>query len=373
MNYEQYHWKGASICIPAQGLPSTLYVELSSRCNFSCLGCFRGSAPEDTEEDLPEDVMERILSSIDPKNGVKHLFLGGIGEPLLHPSVFSFIREASSAGAGITIQSNGSLMDDKMIQFLVEIGVEKCVISYETGGMGHAVQEEQLPGDEYLAGFPWSIIRKIRKARREAGKNKPFISMEWVLTSDSLADLKDFITTSIEEGVEELLFSNFLPVSKGLEDQILYSLDAPNEQGEFLTELLRRLRHRVHYTVPNFSLPTERYCNFIEKSSAVVRSDGSLAPCYRLLHNSREVVGGKEMELHPYIFGSLRDSSLEKLWNSRDYLWFRFSVENSLYPSCLDCPLREGCEYLIDSDSHCWGGTPSCGNCLWSRRIILCP
>jgi MoaA/NifB/PqqE/SkfB family radical SAM enzyme len=96
-------------------------------------------------------------------------------------------------------------------------------------------------------------------------------------------------------------------------------------------------------------------------------------PCYRFLHDGQEIVQGKEMELHARSFGSLLEDSLEDIWNGRDYIWFRYTVENALYPSCVDCTLREGCEYLRDSDGNCWGSSPSCGNCLWSRKIIMCP
>ncbi|MBN1197583.1 MAG: SPASM domain-containing protein [Candidatus Aminicenantes bacterium] len=370
---EQFQWNGATISIPARGLPPLLYVELSSRCNFSCPGCFRGSNSDREEQDLSQDVINTILSCIDPEKGVRRLFLGGIGEPFLHPGINSFVQEAAAAGAAIAIQSNGSLIDEKAIRFLVEIGVEKLIISYETGGLDHAAQKEHVPRNTELAGFPLQIIREIKRQKKEAGTNRPIISMEWVLSADSVHHVEEFIAVSIREGVEELLFSNLLPTTSEFEKQVLYSLNTEKNGKEILSALLKPIRHRIHYTMPNFFLSTERYCPFIEKSSAVVRSDGALAPCYRLLHNSREIVAGKEMALHPFLFGSLKNTSLEELWNSRDYLWFRFSVENSLYPSCLDCSLREGCEYLVDSDSHCWGGTPSCGNCLWSRRIILCP
>ena len=193
------------------------------------------------------------------------------------------------------------------------------------------------------------------------------------MSTDSLAELEDFTDTAVRVGVDELIFSNLLPVSEAAEEKILYRVDSCGEHDELLHPLTEKIRHRLHYVLPKFSLKTERHCRFIEQNAAVVRSDGEVVPCYRLLHQATERVDGKEMELIPYSFGNLSSTGIEEIWNSRDYLWFRFTVQNGLYPSCLDCSLKEGCEYLRDSTAQCWGGSPSCGNCLWSRQIVLCP
>jgi Fe-coproporphyrin III synthase len=372
---ETFTWGNAEISIEADGLPGKLYVELSSRCNFSCKGCFRESF--DTEgEDMSPELFDPILETIDQKNGVKEIMLGGIGEPLLHPSFKKFVERAGSAGAKIDLQTNGSLLSREMIAFLVSQGVNKVVLSYETGALGHAADIAGLgllSENATLPGFPAETVRFIREERKRQGVNRPTVAVQWVLSSQSAGELESFADAALESGVEEVLFSNYLPVSEGGSSELLYRFQSGEIENRILEPFLQRVRHRLHYVLPRFSLPTERSCRFMEQKSTVIRSDGEVVPCYRLMHKGCEVVRGKAMELHAYSFGSLYRQSLEEIWNSRDYIWFRFSVENGYYPSCLDCTLREGCEYLVDSDGHCWGGAPSCGNCLWSRQILLCP
>ena len=116
------------------------------------------------------------------------------------------------------------------------------------------------------------------------------------------------------------------------------------------------------------------YCYFIENNAAVVRYDGAIAPCYRLLHEGgKEFIKDRCQELEAKSFGNINDEDIVSIWNKRDYLWFRFVVNNALYPSCTDCQFYEGCDYLRDTHSDCWGNSPSCGNCLWARRILICP
>jgi len=47
------------------------------------------------------------------------------------------------------------------------------------------------------------------------------------------------------------------------------------------------------------------------------------------------------------------------IWNSSDYSIFRFKVRYALYPSCVDCFLRDGCSFLWDDKADCWGICPA--------------
>ncbi len=371
---EVYSWGNAEISISSEGLPKKVYMELSSRCNFSCPGCFRNSF-DDEGQDLPEALFEKIVQSVKPE-GIREVVLGGIGEPLLHPGFRQLVTDLTGRGAAVTLQTNGALLDDSLIDFLVDRGLERVVLSYEAGTLGHAAEAAEGKTENSAAslpGFPGEHIRKLRKARQKAKTNRPLMAVEWVLSTDSIPMLEDFAEAAIAFGVEEVLFSNLLPTSAEMNSSLLYPARSDESASSVLAPFIEKVRHRLHYSVPLFLPLTERHCRFIEHSSAVIRSDGSVVPCYRFLHDGKEIVLGKEMELHAAAFGSLLDSSLEDIWNGRDYIWFRYTVENALYPSCVDCTLRDGCEYLRDSDGNCWGGSPSCGNCLWSRSIIMCP
>lgn len=48
-------------------------------------------------------------------------------------------------------------------------------------------------------------------------------------------------------------------------------------------------------------------------------------------------------------------------------------VYNNRYPSCLDCDLVDGCDFVRTSEYDCYAIKPSCADCLWSRRFAICP
>lgn len=368
---EEFVWNETRISYPADGYPECLYIELTSRCNFSCKGCFREGFQE-TFGDMDDEILESILSSLDRKEAegrVKRVFIGGVGEPMLHPRFAWFFQQLSNFVPAIEVQTNGSLLDKGMIDFLIDAGLEKLILSYETGPLGHAAGSNIED-----AAVPAGTLERVKDAKIRAGKRRPLIALEWVLTRESLKDLEAFGAAVVAAKAEEIIISNILPMDEEGEKEILYRTDGCRDgEKELLEPLFRSIRHQVHYTVPRFTLRTERFCSFIEKKSAVIRWDGEVAPCYRFLHDGTERVDGKDMELISHSFGNIGKHSLYDIWNSREYIWFRISVSQSLYPSCTDCTLKAGCEYLRDSSGNCWGIEPSCGNCLWSRGIILCP
>ena len=102
-----------------------------------------------------------------------------------------------------------------------------------------------------------------------------------------------------------------------------------------------------------------------------VRWDGEIAPYCRFLHTVKEYVFKIKKRIYAYIFGNINKEYIYDIWNKRDYKWFRFIVENSIYSSYIDCVFNESCDFIKDTEIDCWGGLPSCANCLWLRNIII--
>jgi radical SAM protein with 4Fe4S-binding SPASM domain len=168
--------------------------------------------------------------------------------------------------------------------------------------------------------------------------------------------------------------SNLLTTDPEHRQLVLYSHPEPAEIKQFKSELLKKvLLAKTRCSVPKFEIKTDRYCEFIEQNALVVRWDGAIAPCYRFLHTATEFVEGRRKEIHACIFGNVQHESVLDIWNQRDYAWFRYQVHNSSFPSCIDCQLKDGCEFIKSTISDCWGNENSCADCLWSRGIIRCP
>ncbi len=95
-------------------------VELTRRCNLSCLHCFCGQPPDhkSRQDELAFADWERILDQC-AQEGVLFLTLTG-GEPLLHPQFREIWKAAKQKGFLVTLFSNGTLITDDMADFLAE-------------------------------------------------------------------------------------------------------------------------------------------------------------------------------------------------------------------------------------------------------------
>ena len=75
----------------------------------------------------------------------------------------------------------------------------------------------------------------------------------------------------------------------------------------------------------------------------------------------------------PYYLGNINEKHPADIWKDAEYVNFRLAVKNFRFPSCSDCKDLEGCSMADNNEMDCWGNSPSCAECLWSRRLIACP
>jgi radical SAM protein with 4Fe4S-binding SPASM domain len=95
--------------IGTQPEPSLRYLELyvTERCNLRCGHCFLGAAGR---EDLPLDVIARLLDEFDEMGGLRLLLTGG--EALLHPDFRELNELLPRHGFRTVLLSNGTLLAD---------------------------------------------------------------------------------------------------------------------------------------------------------------------------------------------------------------------------------------------------------------------
>jgi Fe-coproporphyrin III synthase len=356
-----YDLKDSQITIKPSDSVRKLYLELTSECNFDCEMCFRHSFLTSFGS-MTDDSLARVLREIRSLPRLEEVVLGGIGEPMMHPSFPQVVNELKSMGLKISITSNGALVAPH-IDLLVENKVNALYLSFETGAIGHS--NESLIVD---------LARSIDKRKKELQSSTPAVHLSMVVTRNNIKDLERVTEVLRGIGISTVFMSNLLPSSDKHERLTLYPNPEPDEIKNFKNCLLQNvLLEKTRCTAPKFEILTERFCEFVEQDAMVIRWDGEIAPCYRFLHSGSEFVQGRHKEIKSCTFGNVQEASLLEIWNDRNYAWFRFLVHHSIYPSCIDCPLKDGCEFIKTTEADCWGNENTCADCLWSRGIVRCP
>lgn len=298
-----------------------LYLELTNRCNITCRMCFRNNFAEPFGT-MSDTVLDAVLDQIDSLPGLRSVLVGGIGEPLMHRRFREVVTAFRDRGISVEVQTNGMLLTDQLIAFLLDAEVDRIITSYECSSVGH-VQTGTLKKKI-------GRIAELRRQRRSGGSrmNHPRISLEWILTRDSLDHLVPEALEMIDLGVNEFILSNLLPMDESMAGESLIMNTragrsdrvALREGGDVLEQFLNITRYRATVQRPEFFPRTERRCDFVDRNSLVIRHDGAVAPCYRLLHTGREYYQGRWREVQAHSFGSVPEQSLRTIWDTRDYM-----------------------------------------------------
>lgn len=104
-----------------RGIPLSGTFELTSRCNFDCKMCYIHRRAHDSAALSAEKNAKWWLSLAEEccKEGMLLLLITG-GEPLLRPDFREIYEGCRKQGLMVSINTNGSLLDKKMVDFLAK-------------------------------------------------------------------------------------------------------------------------------------------------------------------------------------------------------------------------------------------------------------
>lgn len=108
-------------------LPRTIQVETTSRCNLSCLTCFRH------QRNIRKDMtLSNFTTFIEDVGFIKSVYPFGGGEPLLHPQFDEIINLASKHANFVGISTNGMLLDKEKVERLNTSKLDELTISLDS-------------------------------------------------------------------------------------------------------------------------------------------------------------------------------------------------------------------------------------------------
>lgn len=314
---------------------------------------------------MDRDLFNKIYEETRDIKNLKSIVLGGIGEPTYSPLIYDAIKLFKDYD--LTVTTNGTLMDDDLIKLMVK-HVNNVIISID----GLKDNLEKIRGIDL--DIVINNISRIVEERERSTKKRPALNIQFVASKDNIDDIFELIDLCKTMKIDGIIISNILPQTLDYKDKILYK----RYENKSLKNLFQRLnsyalRKGIKTVLSSHELKTERRCNFIDDDTTYISASGEIVPCYRLAHTYKEYVFGREKLVKKYTFGNLKKKGLTEIWDDELYVKFRSTVYNNLYPSCIDCDLVEGCDMVNDTEMDCYGNNPSCGDCLWARKFIICP
>jgi SynChlorMet cassette radical SAM/SPASM protein ScmF len=185
---------------------TSLYLYLTDRCNLSCSHCWISPEFSQLQQNgIPLDSLKKTISEAEAL-GLGSVKLTG-GEPLLYRQLDELLTFLKSKELTIYIETNGTLIDQKMIKSFQAAGVEQIAVSLD------AATEEI---HNKIRGIKGSYARTLQGLHRlsDSGLQCQIIM---TLQRKNLNEIPGMIQLSQEVGAASLKINHMLPCGRGKE------------------------------------------------------------------------------------------------------------------------------------------------------------
>jgi MoaA/NifB/PqqE/SkfB family radical SAM enzyme len=272
-------------------------VEVTGHCNLSCGICLivntRKTSPP------PEDV-RRVIDDAKSAGAGTVRFTGG--EPLLRKDIFDLTEYAKNAGMTVYLNTNGSLMNERMIARM-ERSVDSVLVSVQ----GHDPESEQR-----LTGGGELFLSKLANLKKLAGSKVPVVRVDTIMSKTLLRHANRYVGMLRAAGVRHWVLTR--PMHRtGLAASEEYRLS----RAEFLRTLkfILGLRKKGFETYVGNAVP---FC--VEKGARydVLFAANSLTEARRLVYDCRgfyKPTYEMNTDLGKSLSEAQRHPFLERLWS----------------------------------------------------------
>jgi heme d1 biosynthesis radical SAM protein NirJ len=188
---------------PPRSPPGPVVIwNLVRRCNLRCKHCYSISADRDFPGELATDEALAVMEDL-RACGVPVLILSG-GEPLLRPDIFTLSTRAKALGFYVGLSSNGTLIDERLIEPVAAAGYDYVGISLDGIGATHDAFRRQ----------DGAFARSLAAARlcRDHGIK---VGLRFTLTLDNAHELPALLKLMDEEGIEKFYLSHLNYAGRG--------------------------------------------------------------------------------------------------------------------------------------------------------------
>lgn len=304
-------------------------VELTSRCNLRCRSCLYAYFPGQwRERDLSPLILSRLLEEA-PR--IRAMHLQGWGESLLLTGCPDTVARIREEGCGVSLSSNGSLVDPFLARVLIRSGLDSMAFSLAGPS---APLHDAIRGEGSFARSLESITA-FEQARR--GRREPHLLVNYLLTPANIRYLSKVLGLAARLGVDTLVGTHLVHVCTPEQAQLAAYGKGKRYVWSCFFARLSVLWRRVGLVLPAMQARLRPVCDKDPLHNFFVSADGSISPCVYLcppLAGEYPVFcGERPVMTSRLVMGSLAKSSLADIWEGADYRAFRapFARRQELY------------------------------------------
>jgi radical SAM protein with 4Fe4S-binding SPASM domain len=310
------------VYIPYFGLPYSVQFEITTKCNLRCEMCYRSKEQAGAvNSDMSLDFFNSIVGKL--RYPCKHVTFVGLGEPLLHPQLFSLIRSAKEHGLTVSLISNFTLVDRDKSLALIDSGLDFLFVSFDSSIKN--VFERIRTG----ACFEEVVdnVKLFVRTKKEVKANTPFFFLKSTVSRRNSEEIRQLVSLAESLGVEGINFGKFVgDFGKFADDEEDYIHDP----SCFLnTEEFKRSTTFIDPC----EIGKSYQCDGI--AGCYITVDGRVLPCGFMMQ------AVSRLEYPKFQLGDLKIDTIDKVWRSAKFKKFRKQIKSHsqpYLPICEECP-----------------------------------
>ncbi|MCD6385064.1 radical SAM protein [Candidatus Sumerlaeota bacterium] len=314
----------------ALALPTQYSFAVSVLCDLKCPYCPRQTYGEIIESGLMSIKKFRTLAEYFKFSRYTGLF--GLGEPLLHPEFFGFVKTVKNVNGYAATSTHGMLLSEQVIAQLLDSGLDELEISID------AVNPEIFGFLRAGADIKTLIknIQLLQTEKKRRGSRRPRVQIASVISVYNLREMPALVRLAKQLEVEKIVFTNMIITHPENKHVSVYPSGAFSRMLNRAQGLGKKLGIEVcfFYQKP---YPWQRKI-FSEISGATEAPMGYGCP---LIWRSLYVELNGDVKPCCYfeeVFGNCFEESPERIFNNPQFRQLRQQLLSGDLPqSCVDC------------------------------------
>jgi MoaA/NifB/PqqE/SkfB family radical SAM enzyme len=319
-----------------EGLPRSLYLETTNRCDSRCQTCVRTFTTLEPPADL---TLERVQAIVEQFPVLDRVVLHGIGEPLLNREIFDIVAWLKTRVATVLFNSDAISLTLPRARRLIACGLDELRVSMDAAGRP---TYRRLRGVDQFD----RVVRNVGALvalERELGRLTPRVSLWFTATRANLEELPAFVRLAADLGVPEVYVQRLVLNGLGLavEDNALHGRLRDREQAlldeaERVAAVAGLALRASGLTTPLQSLaggaPSPRPWAGCQRpwTLSYVTANGNVLPCCISPWVARDYGA--------LVLGNAFVQPFAQLWNGERYQRFRSQFESDTPPDpCRGC------------------------------------
>ncbi len=177
--------------------PVCLYLEVTNRCNLLCETCPRTFETLEPPADMSWPLFTRIVDQVP---NIARVVLHGVGEPMLVRNLPRMIRYLKDRNTYVLFNTNGTLMQPKRFQDLIDTGLDELRVSLDAADRESYLR---VRGKDFFDRIVRGVGRFIAH-QRKAGAATPRVSLWLTGLKETITQLPHFVRLAARMGVSEV-------------------------------------------------------------------------------------------------------------------------------------------------------------------------